>query len=103
LGATYAIAVIDVPVLMITHGVAFYPLLRAQPKAARALVGEAGILASSRSKMETISPSRFPRARNSRATGKRCTESACETAWSLPQIKHNLSPPLGTFFEVKVS
>jgi hypothetical protein len=41
LGATYVIPVIYVPVLMITHAVAFYLLLRPQPKAARALVGEA--------------------------------------------------------------
>ena len=41
LGATYAIPIIYVPVLMITHVVAFYLLLRPQPKTARALVGEA--------------------------------------------------------------
>jgi hypothetical protein len=41
LGATYAIPIIYVPVLMITHFVAFYLLLRPQPKVARALAGEA--------------------------------------------------------------
>jgi hypothetical protein len=33
LGATYAIPIIYVPVLMITHAVAFYLLLRPKPKA----------------------------------------------------------------------
>jgi len=41
LGAAYAIPIIYVPVLMITHVVAFYLLLRPQPKAVRALAGEA--------------------------------------------------------------
>jgi hypothetical protein len=41
LGATYAIPVIYVPALMITHVAAFYLLLRPQPKVARTLVGEA--------------------------------------------------------------
>ena len=41
LGATYAIPILYVPLLMITHMVAFYFLLRPQPKAARARVGEA--------------------------------------------------------------
>jgi hypothetical protein len=41
LGATYAIPVIYVPVLMITHVVAFYLLLRPQLKAVRALAGDA--------------------------------------------------------------
>jgi len=41
LGATYAIPVLYVPVLMITHVVALYLLLRPQPKAVRALVREA--------------------------------------------------------------
>jgi hypothetical protein len=41
LGATYAIPIIYVPLLMITHIVAFYLLVRAQFGAARALVGEA--------------------------------------------------------------
>ena len=40
-GATYAIPVIYVPALMITHVAAFYLLIRPQPKAARILVGEA--------------------------------------------------------------
>ena len=40
LGATYAIPIIYVPVLMITHFVAFYLLLRPQPKAARVLAGD---------------------------------------------------------------
>ncbi|HKT17545.1 MAG TPA: hypothetical protein VJR47_05855 [Stellaceae bacterium] len=40
LGATYAIPVIYVPVLMITHGVAFYLLLHPWLKPARALAGE---------------------------------------------------------------
>jgi hypothetical protein len=37
LGATYAIPIIYVPALMITHIVAFYRLVRPQPKAARVL------------------------------------------------------------------
>ncbi len=41
LGATYAIPIIYVPLLMITHVVAFYLLLRGQPKAVRAFAGEA--------------------------------------------------------------
>jgi hypothetical protein len=40
LGATYAIPIIYVPVLMITHFAAFYLLVRPQPKAARSLVGD---------------------------------------------------------------
>jgi len=41
LGATYAIPIIYVPVLMITHVVAFYWLLRPQFNAARAFAGDA--------------------------------------------------------------
>jgi hypothetical protein len=41
LGATYAIPIIYVPLLMITHIAAFYLLLRHQPKAVRALAGDA--------------------------------------------------------------
>jgi hypothetical protein len=41
LGAAYAIPIIYVPVLMITHVVAFYLLLRPQPKAVRAFAGDA--------------------------------------------------------------
>jgi hypothetical protein len=41
LGAAYVIPVLYVPVLMITHVVAFYWLLRPQPKVARALVHDA--------------------------------------------------------------
>jgi hypothetical protein len=41
LGATYAIPIIYVPLLMITHIVAFYFLVRPQFKAARSLVGDA--------------------------------------------------------------
>jgi hypothetical protein len=41
LGATYAIPIIYVPVLMITHVVAFYLLLRPQPGAVRALARDA--------------------------------------------------------------
>src|SRR5579862_9804336 len=41
LGAAYAIPIFYVPVLMITHVVAFYWLLHPQPKAARALAGDA--------------------------------------------------------------
>jgi hypothetical protein len=37
LGATYAIPIIYVPLLMITHFAAFYLMLRPQPKAARVL------------------------------------------------------------------
>ena len=43
LGATYAIPIIYVPVLMITHVVAFYLLLRHQPKAVRALAGDPAV------------------------------------------------------------
>ena len=41
LGSTYAIPIIYVPLLMITHVTAFYLLLRPQPKAVRAFVGDA--------------------------------------------------------------
>jgi hypothetical protein len=41
LGAAYPIPIIYVPLLMITHGFAFYLLLRPQPKAAQVLAGEA--------------------------------------------------------------
>jgi hypothetical protein len=41
LGATYAIPIIYVPLLMITHFVALYWLVRPQPKAASALTGDA--------------------------------------------------------------
>lgn len=41
MGAAYAIPVLYVPLLMITHIVAFYLLLRPQPKLAPALAGEA--------------------------------------------------------------
>lgn len=41
LGVTYAIPIIYVPVLMITHVVAFYLLLRPQPAAVRAFVANA--------------------------------------------------------------
>ena len=41
LGATYVIPVIYVPFLMITHFIAFYLLMRPQPKAAQALVHDA--------------------------------------------------------------
>jgi len=41
LGATYAIPIIYVPLLMITHVTAFYLLLRPLPKAVRALAGDA--------------------------------------------------------------
>jgi hypothetical protein len=41
LGAAYAIPVIYVPLLMITHVAAFYLLLRPQPQPARTLVGAA--------------------------------------------------------------
>src|SRR5712692_11018344 len=43
LGATYAIPIIYVPLLMITHIVAFYFLVRPQSKAARALVGDVAV------------------------------------------------------------
>lgn len=39
LGATYAIPIIYVPLLLITHVFAFYMLLRPQPQPARALFG----------------------------------------------------------------
>jgi hypothetical protein len=38
-GATYVIPIIYVPALMITHIVAFYLLVRPQPKAARVVAG----------------------------------------------------------------
>ncbi len=41
LAAAYAIPIIYVPILMITHFAAFYLLARPQPKAARALAGDA--------------------------------------------------------------
>jgi hypothetical protein len=41
LGAGYAIPIIYVPLLMITHVVAFYLMLRTHPKAAHAFVGSA--------------------------------------------------------------
>jgi hypothetical protein len=41
LGATYAIPILYVPLLMITHVVAFYLLLRPQPKTVRAFAGDA--------------------------------------------------------------
>jgi hypothetical protein len=43
LGATYAIPIIYVPLLMITHIVAFYFLVRPQSKAGRALVGDVAV------------------------------------------------------------
>src|ERR1700739_2969817 len=43
LGATYAIPIIYVPLLMITHIVAFYLLLRPRPKGVRALGGDAAV------------------------------------------------------------
>jgi len=39
LGAVYAIPIIFVPALMITHWIAFYLLLRPEPKVARGLAG----------------------------------------------------------------
>ncbi len=42
-GATYAIPILYVPVLMITHVVAFYLLLRPQPPAARSQFGIAAL------------------------------------------------------------
>ena len=44
LGATYAIPIIYVPLLMITHIAAFYFLVRPQSKAARALAGDAAVV-----------------------------------------------------------
>src|SRR6266436_8440281 len=41
LGATYAIPIIYVPALMITHFAAFYLLVRSRPKAVRSLTGDA--------------------------------------------------------------
>jgi hypothetical protein len=41
LGAMYTFLIIYVPVQMITHVIAFYLLVRPQPKAARALAGDA--------------------------------------------------------------
>jgi hypothetical protein len=40
LGAAYAIPILYVPMLMITHIVAFYWLVRPQPKAARVLISD---------------------------------------------------------------
>jgi hypothetical protein len=41
LGAAYAIPILYVPVLMITHVAAFYLMLRREPKAVRAVAGHA--------------------------------------------------------------
>ncbi len=41
LGATYAIPIIYVPILMLTHFAAFYFMMRPQPNAARVLAGDA--------------------------------------------------------------
>jgi hypothetical protein len=41
LGATYVIPIIYVPLLMITHFVAFYWLVRSKSKAAQGLTGNA--------------------------------------------------------------
>ena len=41
LGATYAIPIIYVPALMITHVIALYLLLRPQPRTTRVLAGDA--------------------------------------------------------------
>lgn len=43
LGAAYAIPIIYVPLLMITHVFAFYLLMRPQPKAAQALAADAAV------------------------------------------------------------
>jgi hypothetical protein len=43
LGAAYAIPIIYVPLLMITHVAAFYLLVRPQPKAVRAFAGDAAL------------------------------------------------------------
>jgi hypothetical protein len=43
LGSAYAIPVIYVPLLMITHIAAFYFLVRPQPQAARMLAGDAAV------------------------------------------------------------
>jgi hypothetical protein len=43
LGATYAIPIIYVPLLMITHVTAFYLLARAQPNSARACAADAAV------------------------------------------------------------
>lgn len=48
LGAAYAIPILYVPLLMITHFAAFYLLLRPEPKAARALAGAAATSAGER-------------------------------------------------------
>ena len=46
MGATYAIPIIYVPVLTITHVVAFYLMLRPKPKAARTLADDAAASSS---------------------------------------------------------
>jgi hypothetical protein len=46
LGAAYAIPIIYVPLLMITHFAAFYLLLRSQPMAARFLTGSAATMSN---------------------------------------------------------
>ena len=43
LGATYAIPIIYVPLLMITHVTAFYLLVHSRPKAAQVLAGDAAV------------------------------------------------------------
>jgi hypothetical protein len=43
LGAAYAIPIVYVPVLMITHVMALYLLVRPQPKAVRTFAGNAAL------------------------------------------------------------
>src|SRR5580692_7327627 len=52
LGAAYVIPIIYVPLLMITHVVAFYLLLRPQPRVVRAVAGDAAASHGNRSTKE---------------------------------------------------
>jgi hypothetical protein len=52
LGAAYAIPILYVPLLMITHFVAFYLLLHRQPKAARVFAGVAAATKNERCKLK---------------------------------------------------
>jgi hypothetical protein len=67
LGATYAIPVIYVPVLMITRVVAFYLLLRPQPKAVRALARDAAASYSPRVRVQKQLKLEEPRLYGTRA------------------------------------
>ncbi len=62
LAATYAIPIIYVPLLMITHFVAIYWLVRPQPKGARVLAGPAADLKSDEAQVFSAIAAPSPRA-----------------------------------------